>query len=50
MIKEIEKPDLNFQIDKSILEGINDIDLDIFPSHFTVIIYILNINLNILKI
>jgi hypothetical protein len=38
IITESEKPNLDFKIDKSVLEGVTDIDLDIFPSHFTVII------------
>jgi hypothetical protein len=34
--KETNNPEIKFQINRSIKEGVMDIDTDIFPNHFTV--------------
>jgi hypothetical protein len=35
-MKETENPNINFTINRSVAEGVSDIDRDIFPTHFTV--------------
>ena len=40
IIKETENKNINFFINRSDVEGVCDIDINIFPTHFLVIILI----------